>query len=186
MFLATARRTVWALALGGAVAASGAAAQLAGFRVNVTPSVPLGLWRVHPASSIGRGDVVTVCPPDTELSRTARARGYFMHGSCPGSFMPLIKPVVAIAGDRVEVDEAGVRVNGELVAHSKPLARDTEGRPLTLPFEGERQVPVGQIVVVSTYNRLSFDSRYFGMVSAAGVRGVAEPTWISRWKPAGE
>ena len=186
MMSVTVRGTLWVLALGGALAGTGAAAQLAGFRVNVTPSVPLGLWRVHSAASIGRGDVVTVCPPDTETTRVARGRGYFMHGSCPGSFMPLIKPVAAIAGDRVSIDGAGVHVNGELIPNSEPLTHDERGRPLSIPFEGERRVPAGDVFVVSSYNALSYDSRYFGMVPTAGVRGVAAPTWISRWKPFGE
>ena len=186
MFDATVRRTVLALAFGGALVASGAAAQLAGYRLNVTPSVPLGIWRVHTADSLVRGDVVTVCPPDNETSRMARARGYLMHGSCPGSFIPLIKPVGAVAGDRVMINAAGVHVNGRLVPDSRPLKRDTAGRPLAVAFKGEREVPEGRIFVVSSYNRLSYDSRYFGMVPVANVRGVAVPKWISRWKPPGE
>jgi len=49
---------------------------LEGFRINTTPSQPLGLWRIV---TLDRppvvGDLVFICPPDNEVMRAARSRG---------------------------------------------------------------------------------------------------------------
>src|SRR4051812_12274201 len=72
---------------------------LAGLRVNLTPSYPLGLWRIKPLSrDVTAGDKIFICPPSTMAFVTARERGYLGHGLCPGWFSPLIKTVVASAG----------------------------------------------------------------------------------------
>ncbi len=55
----------------------------------------------RPGSAIARGDIVSICPPDTAVFRAARARGYVPYGRCPGGYEPLLKPVAAIAGDIV-------------------------------------------------------------------------------------
>lgn len=184
MMAATGRRSALAaLTVGGLAALSGLAVYQAGFRLNVTPSVPLGLWRVHPARHIVRGDVVTLCVPDSVLARTARSRGYFMSGACPGDFMPLIKPIAALAGDRVTISARGVSINGALLPDSQALDTDTKGRRLVPAFVGERQVPAGMMFVLSSFNRLSFDSRYFGMVPVNGVQSAGAPVWVTNWKP---
>ena len=74
----------------------------AGLRINWTPSYPLGLWRIVPLNrAIHIGDRIFICPPDTEMFRQARARGYLRRGLCPGWFSPFIKTVVALPGQRV-------------------------------------------------------------------------------------
>ncbi|EJT00889.1 conjugal transfer pilin processing protease TraF, partial (plasmid) [Rhizobium sp. CCGE 510] len=43
-----------------------AAAVIGGFRLNLTPSEPLGLWRIEMAGQkIAVGDLVFICPPVT-------------------------------------------------------------------------------------------------------------------------
>jgi conjugative transfer signal peptidase TraF len=175
-----------ALGGGGLVALSALLANAAGFRVNVTPSVPLGVWRVHPVQAVKRGDVVTLCVPDSPIAREAKARGYFMDGDCPGSYLPLIKPVAAIAGDEVTLTAAGVAINSQLRPGTEPLDRDTKGRSLAPAFLGSERVPAGMVFVLSDYNRRSFDSRYFGMVPVAGIRSAGKPVWVSAWKPEGD
>jgi type IV secretory pathway protease TraF len=41
-----------------------------------------------------------------------RARGYLRPGLCEGGVQPVIKPVVAVAGDVVDLGPAAVIVNG--------------------------------------------------------------------------
>ncbi|MBB5278187.1 type IV secretory pathway protease TraF [Rhizobium rosettiformans] len=46
-----------------------------GFRFNLTPSEPLGLWRiVEPDRPVLVGDLIFICPPATGEMREARAR----------------------------------------------------------------------------------------------------------------
>jgi conjugative transfer signal peptidase TraF len=166
--------TVWGLAA--AVAAAGLLADAAGLRINHTASLPMGLWRIEtPDGAIGRGDIVSICPPDTAVFRAARARGYVPYGRCPGGYEPLQKPVAAIAGDIVMVTPAGLLVNGRAVPNSVALAADSADRPLPRHPAGSFTVAEGEFWLVSSFNAASFDSRYFGAVPASLVIGTARP-----------
>ena len=46
--------------------------------------------------------------------------------------LPLLKRVVALAGDEVSVSSSGVSINGQLLPNSAPLFDDEAGRPLTM------------------------------------------------------
>jgi conjugative transfer signal peptidase TraF len=156
-----------------------AVAQAAGLRVNVTPSMPVGLWMVTATSlSPGRGEIIAVCLPDIDPMRDAFHRGYIAAGSCPGGAEPLVKPVAAISGDVVAVSAAGIAVNNAPIANTAPLGRDDAGRPLQPVPAGLYRVRVGELWLLSGHDPRSFDSRYFGAVPIAGVRGIARPIWV--------
>ena len=148
------------------------AAVLGGLRVNLTPSYPLGLWRVQALErDVAAGDRVFVCPPQTPVFEGARQRGYLGHGLCPGWFSPLIKTVVAVAGQQVAID-GSIAVDGVVIAHS--LVRASDGKGRALPPASSGVVPAGHIFVFSDFAG-SYDSRYFGPIPAAGVLGLAHP-----------
>lgn len=142
-----------------------------GYRVNTTPSNSLGLWRIQPPGrDIRVGDRVFICPPDRDLFRSAYARGYLHGGICSGGFAPLLKTVVATAGQKVQVDSV-VRIDKEVLAHSEVLQLDGRGRALKR-FAGS-VVPQGFLFLHSDF-AASYDSRYFGPLPASGVLGLAE------------
>jgi conjugative transfer signal peptidase TraF len=146
----------------------------AGFRVNLTPSEPLGLWRiVKPNRPILVGDLVFICPPDTDAMRNARARGYLRFGLCEGLIAPLIKTVVATAGQVIQISDIA-RVDGRPLPHSRVSRMDGEGREMT-PYEGG-VVPPGTVFLHSEFPG-SFDSRYFGPLSMDGILGLAQEVW---------
>ena len=156
-----------------------AVAQAAGLRVNATPSMPVGLWMVTATSlSPGRGEIIAVCLPDSGPAREAFHRGYIAAGSCPGGTEPLVKPIAAISGDVVAVSAAGIAVNDAPIANTAPLGRDDAGRPLQPVPAGLYRVPPGELWLLSGHDPRSFDSRYFGAVPIAGVRGIARPIWV--------
>ncbi|MDX0457623.1 conjugative transfer signal peptidase TraF [Sinorhizobium medicae] len=142
-----------------------------GYRINLTPSEPLGLWRFvkldRPAAV---GDLVLVCPPQTAAMQEARRRGYLRAGLCPGDVAPLIKTVIAVAGQRVDVC-VGVSVNGHPIPSSGLAQRDGQGRPMT-EFPGGI-VPANYVFLHSRFAG-SYDSRYFGPVPASGILGLAQ------------
>ena len=157
---------------------------LAGYRINETDSLPPGIWRIVGSPGIAvRGDIVSFCPPDTDALALARDRGYLHDGLCNGGLEPLFKPVVAVAGDRVEVTDAGIHVNGRLVANSVPIAVDGRGDPMPHIERGLYRVEPGQAWMVSSYTAYSFDSRYFGPVNVSAVNGKAIPVWIMEKTP---
>ncbi len=144
----------------------------AGLRLNLTPSHPLGLWRIVPLDRTAAiGDLVFVCPPRNAVFEQAAARGYLRRGLCPGWVGPLIKTVAAGEGQRVEVGHS-VAIDGQPLEHSDVRVVDGEGRAL-LPWSGG-VVPSGHLYLHSSFVG-SYDSRYFGPMPAEGVLGRAEP-----------
>lgn len=156
---------------------TGALANAAGLRINTTASLPRGLWRVVAAPEAVRlGDVVTFCPPLNAAIELARHRGYVAGGACPGDIEPMMKPVVAMGGDAVEVSARGVAVNGEQIARSAPLSHDAS-RPLPQALQGLSVVSQNHAWVVSSYSERSFDSRYFGPISLDQLTAILRPVW---------
>ncbi|NTF44037.1 conjugative transfer signal peptidase TraF [Rhizobium sp. AC27/96] len=142
-----------------------------GYRINLTPSEPLGLWRFVPLDRPAAvDDLVFICPPATAEMREARARGYLRPGSCPDGVAPLIKTVIAVAGQHVEIG-ADVSVDGRPVFSSRLASRDGSDRPL-VPFTSGI-VPPGYVFLHSSFSG-SYDSRYFGPVPTSGILGLAQ------------
>jgi conjugative transfer signal peptidase TraF len=142
-----------------------------GYWINLTPSEPLGLWRIVPLyRPVAVNDLVFICPSATAEMREARARGYLRSGSCPSGIAPLIKTVIAVAGQRVEIG-ASVSVDGRMVSSSSLAQRDGKRRPLS-PFPGGI-VPPGYVFLHSAFPA-SYDSRYFGPMLASGILGLAQ------------
>jgi conjugative transfer signal peptidase TraF len=150
----------------------------AGLWINMTDSMPMGLWRQTANRAPRPGDVVLLCLPETPATALAQARGYIAPGPCPTGQEILLKPIVAGAGDVVTVSPSAVTVNGHAIANSAQLARDSRGRPLPAYPAGTYRVPAGEIWLVSPHNRRSFDSRYFGPVPSSLVRSTVRPVWV--------
>jgi conjugative transfer signal peptidase TraF len=169
--------------LAGVVVASAAlvaGANHFGLRINPTPSMPMGLYRVvyNPASHLQVGDTVTACAP-APAELFARQRGYLMDGHCPGGGgMPVVKQVAAVAGDVVNVTPNGVYVDGRRWPMSVPHTHDPKGRPLS-PDWGLHLIPRGQVWLMGK-NTLSWDSRYWGAVSLRSVRHELRPVWVGK------
>lgn len=148
-----------------------AAGQAAGYRVNMTPSEPLGLWRIHALElPVTVGDLVFICPPATSQFVEARTRGYLRRGLCPSGVAPLIKTVIAVEGQRIEVD-TDVRVDGLRIENSRVVGADGKGRVLRAYSGGI--VPSGTVFLHSPF-AASWDSRYFGPIPSSGILGLAQ------------
>ncbi|KQS95464.1 conjugal transfer protein TraF [Rhizobium sp. Leaf386] len=142
-----------------------------GYRLNTTPSYPLGLWRIQPLTrGVRVGDRLFICPPDNNVFRLAKERSYLRLGLCPGGFGPLIKTVVATAGQRVGID-GFVTIDDIPLPHSFTVTRDGQGRPLT-EFAGG-VIPRGFLFLHSGFVG-SYDSRYFGPIPQSGMLGLAQ------------
>jgi len=143
----------------------------AGLRINTSPSLPMGLYVV---SRDLAANLVEFCPAEPFAS-LATIRGWRSAGSCPDGAAPLLKPVVARAGDLVEMSARGMAVNGRLLPNTAPLARDSKGRPLRAWTFGRYMVGPDTVWVASSYNAQSFDSRYFGPVPVSVIRDHLRP-----------
>ncbi len=155
-----------------------AAAGLAGLRLNLSASLPAGVYLASRAAP-GRGTLVLACLPP-EVAAFAKRRGYLRPGvGCPGGVIPIGKPVVAIAGDTVTVTPAGLLVNRMAVPNSPALVSDRKGRPLPQLRAARYVVEPGTVWIVSSYSRFSYDSRYFGAIEARRVRANLRRLWTA-------
>jgi conjugative transfer signal peptidase TraF len=155
---------------------------LAGLRLNVMGSLPVGLYVVTRAAP-GRDAPVLVCLP-VSVAEFAKARGHVPRGgACPGGLVPVGKRVWAIPGDSVTITPTGLLVNGTPVPNSRPLGWDQKGRPLPRLAVGRYVVHPGALWVVSSYSRFSFDSRYFGALETTRVRARVRPLWTNGASP---
>lgn len=101
-----------------------------------------------------RGDIVVIRPPQ--------------HTS-----IPLIKRVIGLPGDMVEIKLNQVYINGE------PLEEEYLEQP-TLGHMPAQLVPEGHVLVLGDNRRASNDSRSFGMVPYEDIIGRA---WLRYWPP---
>ena len=149
-----------------------------GWRVNLTESEPLGLYRlvaIQPSTVIRRGALIEFCPP---AGITPARFPFYMKGDCAGGGMPMFKQVLGVPGDRIDVTLHGVSINGRPIPYSAQLARSATWPTLQLPHQA-RVFTLGPDQYW-TYGRgarpalaaQSFDSRYWGAVVRAEVRRV--------------
>ena len=146
----------WWLAVPCALVLVGCLAHTAGFRINPTPSLPKGLYRLV-EGSLGKGDLVTFCLQG-EFAELALQRGYLQAGSCPSSLRPLLKRLAGLPGDYIEADALAIR------------SVDSQGRHMPSVVQSG-VIPSGMAFLLADHAG-SFDSRYFGFVPLESLQRV--------------
>ena len=145
---------------------------------NPSDSVAVGWYRVDPLdhrtssppSPLSVGSIVLTRLP-ADVAALAAQRGYLP------ARIPLLKRVGAVAPQYVCMFDGLVWIDG--VPSAAVLPADRWGRPLP-SWQQCRQLQPGELFLLSVTNPASFDSRYFGPVSAATVIGVAHPVWLEK------
>jgi conjugative transfer signal peptidase TraF len=135
---------------------------------NASPSVPPGLYRIE-LGPVRRGDLVLIRLA-SDVAELASRRNYLPKSTY------LIKFVLAVAGD--QVCRLGDRIFVRGVLAARALTRDSLGRPMPT-WRGCRQLASGHLFLLAA-NQQSFDSRYFGVVSARNVVGRPVLLWLPR------
>jgi conjugative transfer signal peptidase TraF len=143
--------------------------------VNLSASAPRGLYRTVTGLPT-RGAWVVACV-NAQSAALARARGYLGPGPCAGGVQPVLKRVVAVAGDVVEIGPEAVTVNGQRLPDSSTAASDSLGRDLQHVAWGRHVVGLDELWLVSTRVPNSWDSRYLGPFSTSQVWSVVRPVW---------
>lgn len=143
---------------------------------NPSDSVAVGWYRIDPldprTASLPRPlsvDSIVLVPLPATAAALAAQRGYLP------TRVPLLKRVGAIAPQEVCIAGSSVRIDG--VPSAAVLRADRLGRPLPSWRQCRRLRP-GELFLLSRTNPASFDSRYFGPVSASAVIGIARPVWL--------
>lgn len=148
-----------------------------GLKINFSKSYPIGIYQTFHKTKIEQGDFVILCPPNSPLMQAALKRRYLLPGSCDGGFYPLLKKVVALEGDVVEINDT-VYIDNKEIPNSRLLSYDANHNPLPSLKNTRRKLLKSEIFVMSDYYEKSFDSRYFGEVNEACVLKHIQPLYI--------
>jgi conjugative transfer signal peptidase TraF len=144
-----------------------------GFRYNDTASFPVGIWRLTPGLP-KKGDLVFFRPPEQNPAiQWGHEVGILTRQF--GGLATMIKRIVAVTGDRIDVSDT-ISVNGQQLVNSRIYRHDQAGRSIpSLATSGI--VPPGKVWLMSDFAVMSFDSRYFGPVEQTAILGLAHPVW---------
>jgi conjugative transfer signal peptidase TraF len=137
------------------------------FLLNISASLPPGIYLVISPRVLRHGMLVVFPPPATVIPMVYD-RGYVPPQT------PLLKPIAALPGDTVCVQDDGLFINTRYIG---PVATvDQQGRPLPRQ-RGCFVVHETAIFPASTFSAQSFDGRYFGPIAITAIQGVARPLW---------
>ena len=134
---------------------------------NASNSVPIGLYRVQPATRLTVTELVAVQPPDL-LAAFLDLNGYLPIG------VPMLKRVLALPGQTVCRNGLTIAVDGVDVGDAHE--RDGHGRPLPA-WQGCHVIADGDVFVMNWQSAGSLDGRYFGPLPASAIIGRAVPVW---------
>ncbi len=137
---------------------------------NPSDSVPRGWYRIgrmESAASLHVGRIVLARLP-ADAAAFAAQRGYLPAG------VPILKRIGALAPQSVCVRNQLVQIDGTVVVSVR--TQDGAFRPLQA-WTQCRALAGGELFLLGDTNPASFDSRYFGPISASAVLGVARPLW---------
>lgn len=161
-----------ALVFGLVIGLGGLLLEQLGFRINLTPSMPRGIYRISSDAAPERGDLVTLCLDNPGYVALSRERGYLRPGSCQTELEPLLKRLVGTAGDHIALTRSGVWLNGNLLPDSQICTQDSLQRPLPPTSLRSGRIPKDMALVMSNGHPGGFDGRYFGLVPMAALHKV--------------
>lgn len=149
---------------------------------NLTDSLPLGLWK-RTSLSLERGGVVGFCPTLSDQLKSdyrLQASKNGLMRICDENVQMMMKPIVAVPGDKVEIKDNKIFVNEKFVVER--LEKDGYGKSIKSVKPGIYNVTEGEYWMISTYNKGSFDSRYFGAVKAENLKYSLVPLFVNKSK----
>lgn len=137
----------------------------AGLRINPTPSLPKGIYRI--VSDIPqKNDLVSFCLQG-EFAELALERGYLEAGSCENGLRPLLKRLAGMPDDYIEAETLAI------------CSVDSQERHIPSILQSG-VIPFGMALVLADHPG-SFDSRYFGLVPLENLQRV-EPVFLFNFK----
>lgn len=134
---------------------------------NASASVPIGLYRLHPADQIAIGDLVAVQPP-LALADFLETRAYLPRG------VPLLKHVMALEGALVCRSGDRITINNRHLGRAH--AQDCNGRDLPI-WQGCHWLAAGEVFLMNPDAPDSLDGRYFGTLPRTAITARLTPLW---------
>ena len=134
-----------------------------GFRINITESMPVGIYYLCAPDDLRNGDLVAVkLPPD--LISIGLKRGYIKSDETI-----LLKRLIAVPNDKIIYKNEQISVNG--ISKYKCIVKDIDLHERVMPNslkEGIYTLGNNEYFVLGN-NDDSWDSRYFGSVNKENI-----------------
>ncbi|MEI6057003.1 MAG: conjugative transfer signal peptidase TraF [Lentisphaerota bacterium] len=128
-----------------------------GFRINITSSMPIGLYLLCEAKDLKNDDLVAVKLPPEIISQGLE-RGYIKTKDTI-----LVKQLIALPGDKVIYKNNQLLVDDIYTYKCVVTAKDGQGRDMKPLKEGTYTLGNNEYLVLGK-NDDSWDSRYFGPI----------------------
>jgi conjugal transfer pilin signal peptidase TrbI len=133
---------------------------------NPTISEPIGWYWLGSINDVKVGELYTVKLSYKYMS-VLKKLGYNANSGT------LLKRVIAMEGDNIEVILGGILLNGKLVANSCATSKSRGISLNPLPIGFKHKLITGEYFLLGE-TRNSFDSRYFGLVSRTNLINHAQ------------
>lgn len=141
---------------------------------NITPSVKLGYYIGVPFFyKIKRNDFIIFCLHKSIYINNLEQLHLIMNNQCDNKMPYFIKRVIAIAKDKISINESGIYLNDQLIKQTKPL-KYFYGQRLTHTNVVDYRLKDNEFVVIGNTPN-SYDSRYFGIVNKKDIIRIAYP-----------
>lgn len=140
---------------------------------NKSSSMAIGRYMAFPVFKPELGNTYTIClSPDKKKYLNTMSKLGLEAGDCANGYISLLKQIVAVPGDIIEITMRGVLVNHQLIANSQ--SSTTYNNINLLPLKiGYIHKLVNNEYFVMGIDPQSYDSRYFGMISQSEITARA-------------
>lgn len=142
-----------------------ATAKFFGIIINTSPSMPPGIY-VKKFTPVKRGDIVAACL-DIRHTQLGLQHHYLKSGFACNGAEPVIKKIIAIPGDAVQLTDQYIQVNQKFYFYPT-FYHDSRGTPLEI-FPRGNYPAQNDYWLLGTNNPRSWDSRYWGPVPSEQI-----------------
>ena len=109
------------------------------------------------------------------------SRGYLTSGSCPDGTEQLLKEVIAVPGDQVQVSSDSVVVHSAAGSTTYPAPShiiDQDGLPVHRFIQNGTYTIDGVWVYGNGDTKYSWDSRYYGAIPLSAITHQLKSLWV--------
>ncbi len=144
--------------------------------INITPSLPYGIYIKSKDKNIKIGDYVSFCLNE-KFKQIGLSRGYLEQGKACNGSIPLIKKVIAIPYDKVTLSKSQITISDKILNYST-AQYDSLNRKLDTYPEGSYIDNCYWLIGDYDISH-SWDSRYWGCIPPQQIINKIKPliTW---------
>jgi conjugative transfer signal peptidase TraF len=152
------------------------------FVINITDSMPIGLYKKVDINNLENGDIVSVCLDNNKARLAIQNSIIVANEQCNNGSQMLIKEIIATPNDQIEITETDMDVTLGDTVYRYPAPRYS--------FSPRTKEPVLTLISTGTYRSTgywlygsydyekSWDSRYFGEVAKENIINKLEPIFV--------